>query len=206
MREDAIEVPHDAMGYARRACPRCGAHFKVLASRRDEEVLAVALARRVQAIEACLAATPPRHCPYCGESDEAERFWTHEQLRWVDAHARRLAVEVRWRLLRTPLDRLAANPRPTYVPLHPGDRLPAMPPEIPDDMIAIPLPCCGEEQKVNAAWLGPVRCHYCGLVHARQMTRDIGMEMAQLRACRSSADETRDAGQGGRARGDGGAA
>jgi hypothetical protein len=48
-------------------------------------------------------------------------------------------------------------------------------------MIRIPLPCCGEEEKVSGGWIGPVRCHYCGLVHARDLTRDVGRELALLR-------------------------
>jgi hypothetical protein len=181
VRQEELELPRDGAGYARRACPRCLAHFKVRVGRRDERVLAAAITRRADAIEAGLAPASPRHCPYCGECDEAERFWTDEQLRWVDAHARRLADEVRWRRLRAPLERLAANPRPTYVLVFPPARPLPPPRDDPDDMTAIPLPCCGEEQKVSGGWIGPVRCHYCGCVHARDVARDIGMEIALLR-------------------------
>jgi hypothetical protein len=179
---DEIRLPHDAAGYARRSCPRCRAHFKVRLSRRDEHVLASAIARRAHAVESSCLPTPPRHCPYCGEEGAAEEFWTEEQLSWADAQARRLAREVRWRTLAAPLQRLGHNPRPTYIPVDPGERPPLAPRDPPDDLVAVPLPCCGEEQKVSGAWVGPVRCHYCGFIHARDLGRDIGMEIALLRA------------------------
>jgi hypothetical protein len=148
-------------------------------SRRDERVVAHAIAARAGVTDFGGAPPPPRHCPYCGEADEAEAFWTDELLGWADAQARRLSNDVRRRRLRAPLAR--ADARPTYVPLDPVDRAPALPLDPPDDLVAVPLPCCGEEEKVSGAWIGPVRCHYCGFVHARDLGRDIGLELALLR-------------------------
>jgi hypothetical protein len=181
---EEIDLPQDRAGYARRACPRCRADFKVRASRRDERVLAFAMARRVNAFEAGEAVhpPPPRHCPYCGARDVAEAFWTREQHSWVEAQARGVSEEVRWRRLCAPLDRLAENPRLTYVPIPPGTRVPAPTRDDVDALRAMPLPCCGEEEKVSGRWIGPVRCHYCGFVHARDLERDIGLELALLRS------------------------
>jgi len=89
--------------------------------------------------------------------------------------------EVRWRRLRAPFERLGAKPRPTYVPVQPSERSTAAPRDLPDDLVPVPLPCCGEEEKVSRGWVGPVRCHYCGFVQARELGRDIGMEIALLR-------------------------
>jgi hypothetical protein len=181
LRADEIRLPHDSAGYTRRACPRCRAHFKVRASLRDERVLAAAIARRACAAEIGCASTLPRHCPYCGHAGDGEAFFTTEQLSWVEAQARRISDEVRWRRLRAPLDRLGQNPRPTYVPVERGEDQLAPPRDLPDDLIVVPLPCCGEEEKVSGGWRGPVRCHYCGFVHARDLGRDIGMEIELLR-------------------------
>lgn len=178
---ETIELPHDCHGYTRRACPRCHAHFKLRLSRRDERVVAAAIAARAGAAELTAGHAPPRHCPYCAEADEAEAFWTEEHLAWVEAQAQRLRNEVRWRRLRAPIEGRSRSERPTYLPLQPGGRPPALPRDPPDDLVAVPLPCCGEEEKVSCAWVGPVRCHYCGFVHARDLQRDIGLELALLR-------------------------
>jgi len=75
------------------------------------------------------------------------------------------------------------NPRPTYVPVTPRPRRPD--PLRDDgqdqDLTGVPLPCCGEEVKVSDGWSGPVRCHFCGMVHTRAVSRDIGLELALLR-------------------------
>ncbi len=182
---DDLQLPLDAAGYSRRACPHCKAEFKVRVSRRDARVLAAALVRRVVHLNASEArpGDVPRHCPYCGAGADAEAFWTEEHRAWFDREASSLERELRWRRLRAPLDRLAQNPRPTYVPVTPRPRRPA--PLRDDgqdqDLTGVPLPCCGEEVKVSDGWSGPVRCHFCGMVHTRAVSRDIGLELALLR-------------------------
>jgi hypothetical protein len=182
LRHDELHLPHDRAGYTRRACPRCRAGFKTRATRRDASVLAFAIARRVEAADAGAALHPPeRHCPYCGATEEPEAFWTAEQVAWVDALARGVAEEIRWHALRAPLARLAENPRPTYVAVAPR-RPPRPPREAVAALRTLPLPCCGEEEQVSHGWIGPLRCHYCGYVHALDLARDIGLELALLRS------------------------
>jgi hypothetical protein len=181
--DEELRLPLDAAGFSRRECPRCQAHFKVRWSRREARVLASALARRVGHLNAGEAeAGLPRHCPYCGARAEGEAWWTTEQLRWVEAQARGLDREVRWHALRAPLERPGANPRPTYVaiPPRPGRLPPLRDPAA--TLARVYLPCCGEELAVSTGWVGPVRCHLCGFVHERGAGRDIGVELARLRA------------------------
>lgn len=179
---EELRLPLDAAGYSRRACPRCEAEFKVRWTRRDAHALAAALAIRVDHLNGA-EATPglTRHCPYCGATGPPELWWTLAQHRWLEARAADLRDELRWRTLRVPLDALRENPRPTYVPVVPRRRRSPTAADDPDELEPVPLPCCGEEVKVSRGWIGPVRCHFCGFVHARSAARDIGLELAALR-------------------------
>jgi hypothetical protein len=179
---EELRVPLDVHGFSRRECPRCKAHFKLRWNEREAGVLAAALSRRVQHLNPTDAApSRPRFCPYCACEAPADEFFTPEVQRHLDAAARRLDAEVRWRRVRLPLEWMRANPRVTSAPA-----AAAQPPPIPladhaDDLLRIALPCCGEEHKVSDAWLGPVRCHLCGIAHLRAGPRDIGLELAMLR-------------------------
>lgn len=181
---EVLVLPRDASGFSPRECSRCKARFQVRAGRRETSALASALADRVEHLNAVEAAPTalPRHCPYCGYQAEPEAWWTAEQRRFIEEHARELRAEVRWRRLRVPWEALQANPSPTYLPVTPRPR--PTPPPVPEgeEFVEVPLPCCGEAMKVRDAWVGPVRCHYCGYVHARDLERDIGLELALLRA------------------------
>jgi hypothetical protein len=181
--EEPFELPADVAGFSRRECPRCHAHFKLRASRRDARALALALVARVDHLngEGEAPRGVVRHCPYCGARADPDAWWTLEQRRWLEQQARRLAGELRWRRLRAPLERLGDNPHPTYIPVLPAAAAADVPRLDLDDLVAVPLPCCGEEVKVSDAWIGPIRCHFCGLVHARDVRRDIGNELAFLR-------------------------
>jgi hypothetical protein len=182
---EVLQPPLDTSGFARRECPACGAHFKVRWNRREERAVATSLTGRVEHLNPSEAAAtaPERHCPYCGVRDGAEAWWTEGQLRWLDGEARALERELRWLRMRLPIERLGDNPRPTYVPLSPRRRHRG--PSVlddPDDLVPVPLPCCGEELKVSAAWPGPIRCPWCGFVHARAWRRDVARELATLRS------------------------
>ena len=180
---EEIRLNLDRDGFSRRECPRCRAHFKVPWGVREEPVVAAALAARVPHLNAAEAdgGVAERYCPYCGTHAPADHFLTSDALLRIDAHAHKLQSELRWRALRAPLDLLSANPRPTYVAVRPEEvRLPRLRADW-DDLARMLVPCCGEEQKVSDAWVGPVRCHHCGTAHLRSGPRDVGLEMAMLR-------------------------
>lgn len=180
---DEIQLNLDPDGFSRRECPQCGAHFKVPWGPREARVVAAALAARVRHENAPVPhpADVERVCPYCASRAPADHFLTSDALQRIDVHAENLRAELRWRMLRAPLDLLAANPRPTYVALPPEEvRLPRLRADW-DDLTRMLLPCCGEEQKVSDAWVGPIRCHLCGTAHLRYGQRDAGLEMAMLR-------------------------
>jgi hypothetical protein len=180
-----FQLPLDASGFSLRRCPRCDSAFKVRRTVRDAGVLASALAGRIHHLNGTEADAAPvtRHCPYCGTTAPAESWWTEGQRRWFGAQARSLAEEIRWRWLQLPFELLGQNPRPTYVTVPPNLALEAEPDEeLEGELTTVPLPCCGEEIRVTEAWVAPVRCHFCGLVHARRAVRDAWVELAQLRS------------------------
>ena len=179
---DEVRLNLDRDGFSRRECPNCRAHFKVAWGAREEHVVAYALAARVEHLNASDADTHLRRvCPYCATAAPADHFLTSDALQRIDAHARILENELRWRRMRAPLDMLAANPRPTYVAIAPAEEHVPRPRADWDDLTRVLLPCCGEEQKVSDAWVGPIRCHHCGTAHLRAGPRDVGLELALLK-------------------------
>lgn len=179
---DEIRLNLDPDGFSRRECPRCRAHFKVPWNRREEQVVAAAMTSRVRHVNASECdAEALRICPYCAAPAPADHFLTSDALQRIDAHARILQNDLRWRRMRAPFDMLAANPRPTFVAVAPAEERVPQPRADWDDLTRVLLPCCGVEQKVSDAWVGPIRCHHCGTAHLRAGPRDIGLEMALLR-------------------------
>ena len=178
-----FQLPLDASGFSLRRCPRCDCQFKVRRTRRDAGVLASALAGRIHHLNGTEADPTAgiRHCPYCGTTGPAESWWTEGQRRWFEAQARSLAEEIRWRWLQLPFELLKENPRPTYVTLPPNLAVEMEPEEADGDLTTLPLLCCGEEIQVTDSWVAPIRCHFCGFVHARHAVRDVWLELAQLR-------------------------
>jgi hypothetical protein len=177
-----FQLPVDAAGFSPRECPRCRVGFKTRWSRRDAGVLAAALVGRLQHLnpaEADLGGSL-RHCPYCGSTAPPAQWWTAELRQWFEAQARDLDQELRWRRLRVPLAGLGENPRPTHLTVPPRPDAPPIVRTDDEELVRVPLPCCGEECQVSDGWIGPVRCHFCGFVHARATQRDIGLELAQL--------------------------
>jgi hypothetical protein len=177
---DELRVPLDSEGFSRRECPRCGAHFKLRWSSQEASLLAAALTRRYPHDE-----QPPacerRHCPYCAAAAAADEFFTDDVQRRLDLEASKVERAVRQRRLAVPAEWLAANPRATAP--REGRDAPRLPlrPDPDDDLLCVALPCCGDEQKVSEAWVGPIRCHRCGIAHLRAGPRDIGVELALLR-------------------------
>jgi hypothetical protein len=176
---DELRVPLDGDGFSRRECPRCGAHFKLRWSGREAHLLAAALGRRLEHdgdAESCA----PRFCPYCACTADADAFLTGDVQRQLDGEASRIAQEVRSRRLLLPAEWAGANPRARSHAATAPERRPPPRADPVDELLPIALPCCGEEQKVNSAWMGPIRCHLCGIAHLRAGPRDIGLELALL--------------------------
>ena len=179
---EELHLPIDAQGFSRRECPRCKARFKLRATPGEAATVAGALGRRVQHENGAEAAPPgPRTCPYCAFAAPAEEFLPPEVQRRLDEAARGLEAEVRSRRLRVPPEWIAENPRVDHGPVPPARLPPTVRQDRPDDLVRIALPCCGEEQKVSDAWLGPIRCHLCGVAHLRAGPRDFGLELALLK-------------------------
>lgn len=177
---EELQLPLDQDGFSRRECPRCHAQFMVRWSEVEEQVLAAAMARRVATAGGEEPAPRRRFCPYCAAPAAAEAFFPAPIQRHLDTAARQITAEVESLRLRVPEEWLAANPRAE--PAAPSLELPSLPPrEYGADLFRIALPCCGDEQKVSDAWLGPVRCHLCGIAHLREGPRDFGLELALLK-------------------------
>lgn len=183
---EEFQLPLDPGGFSPRACPRCRAEFKVRWGRRDSRALASALSGRLGHLNRGEAgpAVTVRRCPYCAAAAAAEAWWTRKQRRWFERRVEEFARELRWRRMRVPLETLRDNPHPTYVVVPPPRSTEPAPVPDGDDLVTVPLPCCGEEVRIDVGWAGPVWCHFCGYVHTRSATRDAWRELAQLRSWR----------------------
>jgi hypothetical protein len=181
-----LQWPLDRAGFSWRICPSCALDFKVRGTWRDAGVLTNAFADLLPHAN-CDELEPsggPRHCPYCGATHEADAWWTSSQRRWLERQARHLADEIRWLWMQLPFDRLGQYPRPTYLRVPPLAAPEPGPEEDREHLVAVPLPCCGEEIQIAEGWVVPVRCHYCGIVYARQAMAAFGHELDRAGAWR----------------------
>lgn len=71
MEDLEIHLPLDSEGYLLRACPNCQKEFKLHALN-DKHA-------KTQAVE-----LSSYHCPLCGTCEEADSFFTSEQLEYID--------------------------------------------------------------------------------------------------------------------------
>lgn len=151
-----VALATDSSGFVRRACPVCGRHFKVSAVGESSLLLSAFTGSITHANGAEVRVPGHRRCAYCGHQAAAEAFLTGPQRRWLEQCAHRLDVEVQVVRMRAldPHSALSIQDLPAD-----GDE--ARPVE-PDDMLQMPLFCCGEQLKLKADWVDEYFCPHCG--------------------------------------------
>lgn len=152
-----VALRPDASGFVRRACPCCARHFKVSSLGEGALLLSAFNETLALANNGEIKPSGRRRCPYCGHFDRAEAFLTASQREWLSLVAHEIDVEaqvVRLRML-DPFS-LASIQGVPYEPL--DGRCPAEP----DDMLQVPMWCCGERLKLKVGWAEAWFCPRCG--------------------------------------------
>jgi hypothetical protein len=166
MMTERIGLPLDALGFVRRECPHCHRQFKTRGGPNDGATVQRQLSRFLALVnrEELAHEGEVLFCVYCGRSADGDEWCTPQQRAWIEKLAGVLTREIRFEQLAFPARTLKDNPRPTFLPLPPSERIPEMRSE-PDDMSRASFICCVEDVKVEAHWTQPIYCPRCGCEH-----------------------------------------
>ncbi len=148
--EIGISLPLDNDGFLRRQCPHCNATFKWHNGPANEE--------------AENAESPAAYyCPSCGRPAESDRWFTDEQVEYIDGVAAPAMTHYADDLLRDAFSRI--NSKYLKVEMTGHVDAPDEPDALvePDDMVIVVSPCHSYEPvKVPEGFEGPLYCLICG--------------------------------------------
>lgn len=139
-----VDLPLDSDGFLRRECPHCQRQFKWLPGDTDSEV-----------------EPGGYHCPYCDGRADEDAWWTHAQLRVVEAAAVHV-VEGRLHDMFKNMERKSTKHLKIKAGSAPRKPSPSSSSE-PDDMQRVDFVCHPKEPlKIDDNWSGCVHCLVCG--------------------------------------------
>jgi hypothetical protein len=148
--EIGISLPLDNDGFLRRQCPHCNAQFKLHNGPANEEAEVVD--------------TPAaHHCPRCGRPAEPDRWFTDEQVEYIDGVATPAVTRYADDLLRDAFKGINSK----YLKVEMTGHLDAPDKPValvePDDMMIVVSPCHSYEPvKVPEGTEGALHCLICG--------------------------------------------
>ncbi len=140
--------PTDEDGFLRRECPYCKRQFKIYKD--DYE---------------SLQDESDYYCPYCGQMADKGKWWTQDQIDYIDKITRNFATGVLNKEFILPMKKKFSNSK---VIKFEGKELKKsneiIQPE-PNDMKFYNLKCCGKKLKIQEDWGTKICCYYCGFHH-----------------------------------------
>jgi len=146
----STSLPLDNDGFLRRQCPHCDSQFKWHDGPANEE--------------AEQAASPAAyHCPFCGLPAEGDRWFTDDQVEYIDGIAMPAILRHADDVIRDALTRLSSKHLKVTSTGHLNT--PDEPDALvePDDMVIVVSPCHAHEpMKVPEDACGPFYCLVCG--------------------------------------------
>lgn len=143
-----VSLPLDDDGFLRRECPTCVRQFKWLHTKGEDT------ARSESRVY---------FCPYCGELASPDKWWTREQLEYMQELAIQRVGEEILDPFASSMQKLNRPGSPVSVQVTRKHRpIPAKLVE-PNDMKEL-VPTChaSEPVKVSESWTGVVHCLVCG--------------------------------------------
>lgn len=146
----SIRLPLDGDGFLRRQCPHCNAVFKWHHGPANAEAEA--------------APSPASYfCPLCGEPAEVDRWYTEDQVAYIEGVAMPAVMREADTLLRDAFSGLSS----THIKVTTSGNLdvPGEPDalvEAEDDMVIVASPCHGYEPVKVPSDAGPLHCLICG--------------------------------------------
>lgn len=169
----SINMPLDDDGFFRRSCPFCQKKFKVHLKQEELGELAqtavsgfmLAEDDKEDTEEAPEAAPEELFCPYCGQRAAKERWWTNEQVAYIQVFANNIASKI---INENLIDQLSRTFAGSQSITFKGEKMqyqePWISPEI-NDMQISELPCCERKLKIEENWQDTVHCFFCGFPH-----------------------------------------
>ncbi len=180
MSERVLQVPFpiDDEGYFRRECPYCCRQFKVLLDKDEMRDMISKLEASYLLDESSEHKTGEDReqealftCPYCGQEEDGDSWWTQEQLLYIRTHLENIVADMVNEQFIRPLKREYGRKTSGPVSIRfEGKEMEKkkawMSPEA-SDMGISDLPCCGRKVKIEPEWSETVYCFFCGFPHAR---------------------------------------
>lgn len=143
-----VTIPLDAQNFLRRECPYCNREFKI--KKEDHDILDI---------------SKEYWCPYCGQSADNNKWWTQEQINFINKIASNVLGDIINKELIKPLKQLNDHSSGIKVKLHEIERKnEIINPDI-NDMKVVYLPCCRKTIKIDETWNKTTHCFFCGFPH-----------------------------------------
>lgn len=141
--------PTDEDGFFRRECPYCKRQFKIY---KDDYEL--------------LQNESDYYCPYCGQAADVDKWWTQEQVDYIEQIATNFAIEEINKGFILPMKKKFSG---SEIIKFEGKELEKnteiIQPEG-NDLKLYHLKCCEKNIKIEEDWEKEVYCYFCGFRHA----------------------------------------
>jgi len=176
--EILVSLPLDDEGFFRRECPYCIRQFKM-------EITEKELGNEVEAlVESYLTETSSDsgeretvietesesyYCPYCGQEASSDKWWTADQLAYVEGICKNIAIKAINEQLIAPMKKNFGHSKSDLISISIDanelkEEEPKKPLEV-NDMRIFTLPCCSARIKVEESYRGSIHCIKCGFSH-----------------------------------------
>jgi len=162
-----ISFPLDSNGFLRRECPFCCREFKILL--RDEELMDLSkegsesfMLEKEEKNSEVQPEADDFFCPYCGQAAKSGKWWTKEQVAYINIYMNNILSNLINDHFIRPLKSDFRNSKTIKFDGKEMElKKPWISPES-DDMVAFDLPCCQRKIKVDEKWAGDIFCFFCG--------------------------------------------
>ncbi|WP_165076054.1 hypothetical protein [Methanogenium sp. MK-MG] len=109
-------------------------------------------------------------CPYCGQSADANEWFTTAQKDYTMNIAANAGIDLINKELTKSLKKL--DSRSFRVKTRDVPRRNELINPENDDMVFFALPCCNKQIKISEEWDGTIYCYFCGFPHDRKGGED----------------------------------
>lgn len=182
-----LSFPLDEDGFFRRECPFCYKEFKVLLEKEElfdlsqKGLDSFMLDEKEEETDLTKSDSTETEftCPYCGQKETSNSWWTQEQLAYVGIIAKNIMVKIVNENLIRPLKRTFRRSSSGDVSIRfEGKKMEQqeqwISPEV-NDMERFDLPCCQRKIKIEESWQDKVYCFFCGFPyeHRNRKTNSI---------------------------------
>ncbi len=169
-----VKLPLDDEGFFRRECPLCSKEFKVLLKKEELadlthiEIDSFMLdSQENSELTDCNENLKAEYfCPYCGQKSAVDKWWTKEQVAYINIYLENIMAKIINEKLISPMKKSFGKPKSGPISIEfKGNELdqkePWISPEI-NDMEIFELPCCNRKIKVEDNWQNTTYCFFCG--------------------------------------------